>query len=182
VLALLVALVSVLAFALPIFRDLWVAKDSHLVGSFQGFRDSEVVFVVSNSGNRPGTVSGGGVMVAYATGDTAAIAFPLMASPLTPSSPTVRDEASFVDAGQSKLIKYHASPRQADRKTVFEDPRMAGAQCAMRIRLVNFSGSIEEPCFVSSCSDIARAIKWPIWTGVGILSFLGAIPLIAKLF
>ena len=61
-----VALLSVATVAGPVFRDLLTTKDSDLaVGSFQGFNDDgEAMFVVSNSGNRPGTVADAYVLFA----------------------------------------------------------------------------------------------------------------------
>jgi hypothetical protein len=130
------------------------SKDSHLIGSFQGFSNNEAVFVVSNSGNRPGTVSDGGFMVASGTG-------PLYQSPLALAPPTSRDESSFVDAGQSKLVKYQASPQQAESLkslSFWEQAEFIDLQCAISVGLINFSGKRESPCFLSSCTALARTL------------------------
>src|SRR5262245_16368653 len=105
VLALLVALVSVATFAVPVFRDVLAPKDSHLTGSFQGFVDDEPVFVVSNSGNRAGTVGEASIWLVTvdSAGEIRADSIKIISG-----LPLARHVEFFVDAGESKLIKYQS--------------------------------------------------------------------------
>jgi hypothetical protein len=56
-LALLVALVSVLALAVPILKPILETKDSELEVRFQAAANNRVFFLVTNSGNRAGSVA-----------------------------------------------------------------------------------------------------------------------------
>jgi hypothetical protein len=154
VLALLVALLSVSTVAGPVFRDLFITKDSELVASFQELNNEEATFVVSNSGNRPGTVGEAFVIVAR-SGQT---------WPDFISLPRARDfksyeeekESSFVDAGKSRFVRY--VPRASDRYFNIFSTEIEKRQCAFRIDLINFSGRRESPCFQHSCVQIHNTL------------------------
>ena len=107
VLALLVALLSVATVAGPVFRDLLTTKDSDLaVGSFQGFNDDgEAMFVVTNSGNRPGTVADAYVLIAPLDKPNESIYFTGF-----PRGKLSSEESFFVDGGKSKLVRFRARP------------------------------------------------------------------------
>jgi hypothetical protein len=151
VLALMVALLSVATVAVPVFRDLLITKDSYLIGSFQGFSNNEAIFVVSNSGNRPGTVAEASLWVISPQGRVVTIdGLPLV--------PKYRDDSFFVDAGQSKVIKYQSHPQAKDIQKAWEDLDVADFQCAIGIDLINFSGRRDRPCFQSNCSRLLSAV------------------------
>jgi hypothetical protein len=152
VLALLVALVSVAAVAGPVFRDMLVTKDSRLIGSFQGVTDNEAVFVIFNSGNRPGTTGEVSVLIASLFPD-GGIDSPVLTKHLSPAS-NYREEAFFVEPGQSKVIKYTSSEPQA----TFADIETGRLQCGISINLTNFLGRRSEPCFVSDCSQLLSVV------------------------
>jgi hypothetical protein len=106
----LVALVSVTAVAGPFIRDLLTTKDSHLISSFVGVIDNEAVFAVVNSGNRPGSVGEARILIPDIMPNPQARSGWWVAGP-APSRhlrlvPNPREEAFFVDAGESKVIKY----------------------------------------------------------------------------
>ena len=67
VLALMIALISVISLSYPIFRELWISDDSEIHLNFIRVKsDSTLQFLASNSGNRPGLVLGHGfLMVSY---------------------------------------------------------------------------------------------------------------------
>jgi hypothetical protein len=56
VLALLIALISVLSSAVPAFKEILTPKDSHLSFTYLGATDDYIGILISNSGNRPGSV------------------------------------------------------------------------------------------------------------------------------
>lgn len=158
VLALLIALLSVATVAVPVLRDVLIAKDSDLVGSFQGLSDNEAVFVVSNSGNRPGTVGEAFVIIALfdpPAGNT----LPFVTISGLPLAESYVTETSFVDAGKSKLIKYRplsSPPKSGPQGPQYpwEETDAGKFQCAMGIDLINFSGRTNRYCFEYSCSRI----------------------------
>jgi hypothetical protein len=159
VLALLVALLSVATVAGPVFHDLLTTKDSDLVGSFQGFSDDGAVFVVSNSGNRPGTVGEAFVAVF----NSAVLNGKLLGKGLTifggfRLASGNREESSFVDVGKSKLIKYQPLRFQPTEEFPWERDDIAKFQCAIGIDLINFSGRRNKPCFEYGCSEILRVL------------------------
>jgi hypothetical protein len=158
VLALLVALLSVATVAVPVLRDVLIAKDSDLVGSFQGLSDNGAVFVVSNAGNRPGTVGEAFVIIALRDPPpTNTLPF-IMISGL-PLEDSYVAETSFVDAGKSKLIKYRplsSPPKSGPQGPQYpwEETDAGKFQCAMGIDLINFSGRITRNCFEYSCPRV----------------------------
>ena len=158
VLALLVALVSVATFAVPIFRDLLVPKDSHLVGSFQGFTDNEPVFVVSNSGNRAGTVGEASIYVVELSEGNPVRADSAEIIDGLPLASKYRDESFFVDAGQSKVIKYQSHPAAAALQSHWEKVDASNLKCAISINLINFSGKRSNPCFQWDCNRLLSAV------------------------
>ena len=147
VLALLVALISVATVAAPVFRDMLTTKDSHLIGSFQGVTDNGAVFVIFNSGNRPGTVGEGSILIA-----TRMLPVEILARHLL-IAPRYREEAFFVDAGQSRIIKYTRAASESN------PPASRQLQCAISINLINFSGNGSEPCFESDCSQLLSVLQ-----------------------
>jgi hypothetical protein len=136
VLALLVALLSVATVAGPVFRDLLTTKDSDLaVGSFQGFNDDgEAMFVVSNSGNRPGTVADAYVLVAPLDKPNESIYFTGF-----PRGKLSSEESFFVDGGKSKLVRFRARPRPQEPKLEWEGQNIQRFQCAL-----DFPGCVED--------------------------------------
>ena len=134
VLALLVALISVATVAAPVFRDMLTTKDSHLIGSFQGVTDNGAVFVIFNSGNRPGTVGEGSILIA-----TRMLPVEILARHLL-IAPRYREEAFFVDAGQSRIIKYTRAASESNPPA-------------------SRSGNRSEPCFESDCSQLLSVLQ-----------------------
>ena len=164
VLALLVALLSVATVAVPVFHDLLTTKDSDLVGAFQGFSDDGAVFVVSNSGNRPGTV--GEAFVYFLNMDASPMLESFSGFRLASGN---REESSFVDVGKSKLITYQPLRSQRtnesqrtkesqDATFPWQRNDIARSQCAIGIELINFSGRRNKPCFEYGCSEIVRVL------------------------
>lgn len=156
VLALLVALLSVATVAAPVFRDLLTTKDSELVASFQGFNsDDEAVFVVSNSGNRPGTV---GEALLFVTSSETPQRFHLYRGYRLASG---KEESIFVDVGKSALVRYRPGPSQLIKESQdgtydWERDDSATFQCAIGLDLTNFSGLQYMTCFEYSCAEIWR--------------------------
>jgi hypothetical protein len=62
-LSLVVALVSVLATAIPIVRQAITPRDSNFLFSFQGATKDAILAIVANRGARPGTVSSGDLLL-----------------------------------------------------------------------------------------------------------------------
>ena len=88
------------------------------------------MFVVSNSGNRPGTVGDAFVMIArsdkpeensYFTG------FPRGLS---------SEESFFVDGGKNKLVRFRARPRPQEPKLEWEGQNIARFQCAIGVGVI----------------------------------------------
>src|SRR5262245_15915290 len=161
VLALLVALVSVATFAVPVFRDVLAPKDSHLTGSFHGFVDDEPVFVVSNSGNRAGTV--GVASIWLVTVDSAGDSVRIRADGTEiisglPLAPKYHDESFFVDAGESKLIQYQSQLAAEDFQGRWEKVDPSDLRCAIGVNLINFSGKRSHPCFETDCNRLLSAV------------------------
>ena len=67
VLALLVALVSVLSFAIPTMAEFLKEDGSNVSIAYQGMLRGNIYFMVSNSGNRPGAIGDGGINISYGT-------------------------------------------------------------------------------------------------------------------
>jgi hypothetical protein len=154
VLALLVALLSVATVAGPVFRDLVITKDSKLVASFQGFSDGQAVFVVSNSGSRPGTVGEAFVVLAQLQPSAQDMLNFFLLSDL-PLAPKHREESSFIDAGQSRLLKYQL---RSGTKQPWENTDITTFGCAIGIELINFSGYINKSCFKYKCNRMVQTL------------------------
>jgi hypothetical protein len=152
VLALLVALLSVATVAGPVFRDLLITKDSELVASFQELNDEAATFVVSNSGNRGGTVGEAFVIVARRKSPEGQISKDIISVQRSLRS----DQEEYVDAGKSMIIRY--VPRAADQNANVSWTDIEKLQCAFGIVLINFSGRRESPCFQHSCVQIHNTL------------------------
>jgi hypothetical protein len=153
VLALLVALLSVATVAGPVFHDLLTTKDSDLaVGSFQGFNDDgEAMFVVLNSGNRPGTVADAYVLIAPLDKPHESIYFAGF-----PRGKLSSEESFFVDGGKSKLVRFHGRPGSQEPKLLWEGQNVQRFQCAIGVWVINFSGLRKSRCFEFDCEALGN--------------------------
>ena len=101
VLALLVALASVLSFAVPVWREAFLAKNSKIDVQFHQNIRSNVYLILANSGQRPGAI---GEVKMVVTVGRQPYHFPLVSL----GGPEVVDPASlFVAAGKSKYLKLY---------------------------------------------------------------------------
>ena len=159
-LALMVALISVITAAAPVLANVFALKDSKLVVTFQDVDEGAVSVLVSNNGNRPGTVR-------YAT-LTIATNFPAYAAKPTGNKyirlnvdGTQKHPAVLVQPGATVPINF-VSAATFDSRWFFQSVGVErdNLNCELDIAVTNFSGKdgvlpISAPCdqfapFVSS--------------------------------
>jgi hypothetical protein len=178
VLALLVALVSVLALAVPILKPILETKDSELEVRFQAVANNHVFFLVTNSGNRAGSVAELTLNFSRRETDSNIVAqrvawrFPIVPAVVAPgeSQQVVADLA-----GQPREIVDRAAydrwsnngrpkPRQLDqmyfsvRYRNFRDPSLRDEKFVVGLNRLLMAGP-------SAWHRCAGSIAWASWNG-----------------
>jgi len=148
VLALLVALISVLSFAIPVIKHTFEQKNSILSLSYQ-FSENDFIYLISyNTGVRPGSISNGKLTITTINKNT--YTYPLKVSGLTSGE-------SFVPAAGSKQIKLTI---KADVIPRLEETinKVNKADCLLEIEVINFNHHKQTIPLGSSCSDYSSFI------------------------
>jgi len=141
VLSLLVALVTVLTFAIPVIRDALTSRDSRLIASMQGMSDDRVIAVlVSNTGARPGTVG-------WANISAIGQAFSLSVQ---------GDVPIVVEPGKSVLVRFKntsPAPDLPEFRNLIQMPD--NFECKFVLGLTSFTGEVTTIELPISCGQVA---------------------------
>lgn len=135
VLALLVALVSVLSFAVPMAVELFRKDGSNIAIALQEMQGSNIYFMASNSGNRPGAIGDGAINIRYGT-DRRTIPLSRVDSPPV-IMPGTSQQVSFMLADAYKRQIPQIVAEQFDRRTL-RSPRDGTATFV--IQAIEFDG------------------------------------------
>jgi predicted nucleic acid-binding Zn ribbon protein len=139
VLALLIALISVLSSAVPVFERALTPKDSHLSFAYLGATEDSIGILVSNSGNRPGAVR-------YATlqgSSSDLIHLGVYASGFRATQ--------IVGAGENIEVDFY----KRDRSKI--DP--IGGDCIITVVYKNFVGPPEETTLKAPCLNFRAFLQ-----------------------
>ncbi len=134
VLALLVALISVLTFAIPAIKSVITPKNSNIKFTFQGFGEKSIVYIVSNKGIRPGGV--GDVFFIYSISNE------------NPKRLKMYGDKSFVKAGDAIQImlninsEYRAKITKNDIKT-----KESNLICKIELNSIEFDGTTTQKLY-----------------------------------
>jgi hypothetical protein len=139
---LLIALLSVASIAGPVIKDIFSEPDSDLIGSFQRIEEESAIFLVSNAGDRPGTIERVWLDATYTPGPSELIE--IKGIPLT-----LLTNDLFVEPGESVLVqaKIPAPAKEWFRSSAAgETP-----YCTLLLKMTNFGGGTTatrtaEPC------------------------------------
>ena len=126
VLALLVALVSVVSFAIPIVKSAVTPQDSHIGMTFQGVGDHALIFIATNSGIRAGGL--GDATFSFQIPDSKVVA-------------RTYANRSFINAGEAiQSVMYLNSEDIIGRIQILDEATIAKASaCIIEIDTMEFS-------------------------------------------
>jgi hypothetical protein len=157
VLALIIALITVLTAAIPVVIDVFTANNSHLVASWQDPYQGEdnyydMYILISNEGNRPGAVISAGISVLIKEGSTHESGVGGWNSLIMEGG----GKPIIIEAGMSKLIHfYDERPPNESRFAVFRDLFESDrATCQLFVTTTNFRGEPFGINIPSSCSSL----------------------------
>jgi hypothetical protein len=177
-LALIVALVSVVSMAIPIFRDTLRTRSSKVTVTFGGTQDGYVFLVASNSGSASGTVAAAAISVtglrakfpwarSYNTPPFSLEHKPIMVPPADAtfigSVPLTidgwADETTFIRPGESKRLR--ARVAQNRKVTVVEGTDRvnfpSSMRCWLEVDVIQFDGKRETQGFVPLAKSAAES-------------------------
>jgi hypothetical protein len=141
VLSLLVALVSVLTVALPVFKAAVTPKNSALTYTVQGSTEGRIFVLVSNLGNRPGSV-------AHAALNLDGV--PALIVDLSEAIGAVR----IIDAGKTELVEYRF--RESIAGARIGDSHRA---CSLSMRVTDFRGKVWWATFPAECIQFTAFLQ-----------------------
>ena len=153
-LALLVALVSVISLAVPVLKETFSPNNSQLVVALQHDSPTVLTLLVSNTGTKPGGIGGNFIIDIKHTVGKARYWLSLISNP----PPFVRPgDAVQVSLGPGNNYNYITrlfnpntgpiSPRGIDLPEFLEE-----CQCTLSFNVVNYDGSIERRELEDNCS------------------------------
>lgn len=148
ILSLLVALVSVLAFAGPILKELFIPKNSHVILSFSETVGDTMHVVASNTGNRPGAFGSGQLEIHY--GDGRVVVVPLGEPSKATQGPTI------FGPGESKAIRLVAEQKLSSLSLA---PPDANDHCVIRLWAVEFNGAWPRFEYARRCHQFIPVVK-----------------------
>lgn len=144
VLSLLVALVSVLTAAIPVFKDAITPKNSSLTLAFQGANANTLSLLVANQGIRPGSITTPvKLLLTNGKKDKGTVIVYLI--PFGPSE----GSAHIVEPGKSALIEYSSTTYPTTW-----NPFDYRAQCFIEVQFTDFFGNTHPAQTEASCEQL----------------------------
>jgi len=158
VLSLLVALVSVLAVAIPAIHEALKAKNSELRFAFQGANTEAITIFATNSGTRPGTVQSTLTLKVSAAGKTVEVPLTIQ---LRESS-----AATIIEPSQSRLLDLNppadSGPTERVLSHYFKDPisiDLDKASCTIPIESNDFRTKRSTAEIPVQCKELSGFIR-----------------------
>lgn len=152
-LALIIALISVIGSAGPGLFKAIRGENSQLTGVFQSFVNRKAIFIVTNTGTRPGSVADAHVFI---TSDNETVGGASLEIPL------LAEKASdhLIPASNSTALIL-GSAEESTQEVIrgFTNPDLPPRLCSLNIKLIEFSGEIKRQSSILSC----RKLFYGLW-------------------
>jgi len=147
-LALIVALVSVIGTAGPSILNAIKDDNSQLTGSFQAFVDRRALFIVANTGTRPGSISDAKIFITSDNQNVGGASVYIELLALKPSD-------HFIPQTSSSALLFAPADKSWEMVSrTFTNPDLPPRICSLHLKLIEFDGEVKRVAAPQSCRKL----------------------------